>query len=688
MSYVPWFKRMEPITLGERFELDLFSTRAKPLSPTKSYAQKPYNWEEGDWWDLDDESVGNTKILEDFEITDEMRRRPNAAGGRIGFGDGTTLEAWIEMHGYGDKETIKIKELIEKYKKPLDSKVSNEAKSAIAKARLTGFAQDFKKIFRRKPSGAEVRNLINADFKAIKKYLTSEQLLTSKESKEMAQNLESVQKKQRKTLLKTHTSKGVNEPRVVIQYAKPGKQGATITGSLWPSEKVKANYIKDFLKNYEKQPDGSYVWRKNWKPEGALTSEQKALRYLPEMAKKNMSQAKSAIANLNKAVENELTKEGKFKWKQADTKESKIKRTERVDKGNILAGEDARMINAKQKTKLAELNKFFKNNPKAIFEYPKLMALIDTGFDSKTGTITKKGHDAAYYLNKAKSGLLFAEDHITRVATERANIQYPINKQFVPQNFNQGTLTSMQAWLNKNWNNKEVAAQKNKLLDFFKKYNLRVKVEGVNAIQGAKELPSIHRATNTLPNIEANLEALGLSSKKISPVTLKSEVIPGASKVEGIPRYLQSIGKTYKATGLVPTLFSKVLPPVGITMGAYFSQKAYKEGRPIDEVVTEFFGAGKVPYKIKEYFSMSDKGKAAEHRRAFQNMAEKAMTDPRAQFSDRTYQPNFTLEGDKETLKEEQLKFFELMEKYKEKKRKERLGILQLFQPQKFEPNV
>ena len=44
-------------------------------------AQKPYNWEEGDWWDADDESVGNTKILEDFEITDEMRRRPNAEGG-------------------------------------------------------------------------------------------------------------------------------------------------------------------------------------------------------------------------------------------------------------------------------------------------------------------------------------------------------------------------------------------------------------------------------------------------------------------------------------------------------------------------------------------------------------------------------------------------------------------------------
>ena len=79
-------------SLGKRFNLDQISTRAKTLSPTKSYAEKPtYNWEEGDWWDLDDQSVGNTKILEDFEITEEMRRRPNAEGGRIGLAQGTPL---------------------------------------------------------------------------------------------------------------------------------------------------------------------------------------------------------------------------------------------------------------------------------------------------------------------------------------------------------------------------------------------------------------------------------------------------------------------------------------------------------------------------------------------------------------------------------------------------------------------
>ena len=90
MSSVPWYKRMEPITLGERFELDQFSTRAKPLSPTKSYAQKPpYNWEQGNWWDLDDQSVGNTAILENFDHTTATMHKD---GGRIALGDGSITE--------------------------------------------------------------------------------------------------------------------------------------------------------------------------------------------------------------------------------------------------------------------------------------------------------------------------------------------------------------------------------------------------------------------------------------------------------------------------------------------------------------------------------------------------------------------------------------------------------------------
>ena len=185
-------------------------------------------------------------------------------------------------------------------------------------------------------------------------------MLTVKENKQLIQNLPKIIEERRKTKLETAIKSGVTEPRITAEYTRPGKIGsATITGAIWPSDKVKADYIKDFLKNYELQKDGSYIWRKNWKPEGSLTSEQKALKYLPEMAKQNMSQATQAIANLNQAIKKELTETGKFKWTKAPEKESKIKRTERITEADIKAGEDARLINAKQAKKLAELNKYF-----------------------------------------------------------------------------------------------------------------------------------------------------------------------------------------------------------------------------------------------------------------------------------------------------------------------------------------
>ena len=52
MAYIPWYNRTGPITVGERFGLNEIPTRAKTLSPIKSYVEKPtYNWEKGDWMD-------------------------------------------------------------------------------------------------------------------------------------------------------------------------------------------------------------------------------------------------------------------------------------------------------------------------------------------------------------------------------------------------------------------------------------------------------------------------------------------------------------------------------------------------------------------------------------------------------------------------------------------------------------
>ena len=112
MAYIEWWNRTGPSTLGERFGLNEISTRAKTLSPTKSYASK-LGTEYEDIITIDDYDKWktNTKILEDFEITDEMRRRPNVEGGRIDLKPGGIVEPGVEYYANPEgRPDIKIKD--------------------------------------------------------------------------------------------------------------------------------------------------------------------------------------------------------------------------------------------------------------------------------------------------------------------------------------------------------------------------------------------------------------------------------------------------------------------------------------------------------------------------------------------------------------------------------------------------
>jgi len=86
---------------NQLLELSIKLQNARTFAGTKV----AYNWQEGDWTDPDDESVGHTKILEDFEITDEMRRKPNAAGGRI-YGKYAQQLASGGRIGYGEGDIV------------------------------------------------------------------------------------------------------------------------------------------------------------------------------------------------------------------------------------------------------------------------------------------------------------------------------------------------------------------------------------------------------------------------------------------------------------------------------------------------------------------------------------------------------------------------------------------------------
>ena len=91
--------------IHEYNEMMRYLTRRGPSNKQQVASAESYNWEQGDWTNPDDESVGNTKILEDFVITDEMRRRPNVLGGRVGYQSGQLVQPGPGRQGYdGDRQ--------------------------------------------------------------------------------------------------------------------------------------------------------------------------------------------------------------------------------------------------------------------------------------------------------------------------------------------------------------------------------------------------------------------------------------------------------------------------------------------------------------------------------------------------------------------------------------------------------
>ena len=415
-----------------------------------------------------------------------------------------TVEEWFEVTDLTQPKKDKIKKLLEKYKKPSTAGLSNLERSEQARSRFKTFASEFKTIAGRKPSISEVQSLINADFKAVKKYLTQGvELETPFESKSRLQNTPRVIDQRRETKLTALKERGVLEPTLSGKYTGPDRTKVKYQ-TVWPNEEVKADYIEDFLKSYEKQPDGSYIWRKNWKPEGAKTNLEMANTYLTKGRKDPA--AISYIANINNTLKDELN----LKFTKAPETETKSVRTRRVKEGRKFLSPREKSINAKQNKVVAKLNAFFKNNPKAILKYPSVMELMNVGLDKKTGELIDKGHTADYFMDKAKKGNLFSIDHIDEVRTGKRNIEFPINRQLSPQTFNQGPLNSMKAWLGHNWNNADKAPQKKAILDFFEKYNIRKKIPNVEGVQGAKEIAVFEDTTKALPSFNKTLSTLNL----------------------------------------------------------------------------------------------------------------------------------------------------------------------------------
>jgi len=235
MAYIEWWNRTGPATLGERFGLNEISTRAKTLSPTKSYAEKPtYNWEEGDWWDLDDQSVGNTKILEDFDHTTATMHKD---GGRIGLAQGTPVYT-------ATADNFKLLDnLILNTKKTL-----NEIKSAFGGEPKAG-NQGINKLIEAWSASSKDRILPKDRFKYYK--FTAD----SPKVKEVIALFESGMSKK---AIEFKTGISRKEIRTIFHQFKPEYIGdANLAGdNTWAVQKRRLKLIKEYTDYWKDKPNG------------------------------------------------------------------------------------------------------------------------------------------------------------------------------------------------------------------------------------------------------------------------------------------------------------------------------------------------------------------------------------------------------------------------------------------------
>ena len=458
------------------------------------------------------------------------------------------------------------------------------------------------------------------------------------------------------------------------------KRGTTLASQKSVDEYV--NIIRNMIKDNKYVPTANIDRREM----GPIPNFQKA----KEIVKAETGESFDILYNRNIKKRKDIKR-----WQDPEKKEYDImkkaerKQTKRLKEADIKPSPREAKINLDQRKITRKLNVPIKNNPELVLKNKALMDQLSFTV-SKDGDIIKVKPN----LDDIKNRGIVEVDHQRDIYKKGKMKNLPYNRNLIlgPYNREGGFKKTAETFIKKNPDPN----------------NVKVK----NIIKKAKQLgitlqPDVPKGTFPTKSIgyvqkggpvEKFVNAAKKVFKKAKPVLqtaqLKSEVIPGSSAViENIPKHLKAAKSAYSTMGAVPWLFRYVLPPVGLTMGTYFSQKAYQEGKPVDEVLAEFFGAGHVPYKIKEFFSMTSEQKDAVRRIQMTEAGETA----KRQRPYKTYgqeigeAPSYIQEGDVELVKEGEETFKE--EKYEpflEKKKSERgpflKGIKQLFTPQKFDP--
>ena len=114
MAYIPWYDRLKPATLGERFGLNEISTARNTLSPTNSHTAGLSDMFPGTFTSYQDALAGGFQgTMEEWLQQQSIPQidRPLAGGGRVAFSGGKLVtqgpNAGKYYFKYGAKKNYK-----------------------------------------------------------------------------------------------------------------------------------------------------------------------------------------------------------------------------------------------------------------------------------------------------------------------------------------------------------------------------------------------------------------------------------------------------------------------------------------------------------------------------------------------------------------------------------------------------
>ena len=190
--------------------------------------------------------------------------------------------------------------------------------------------------------------------------------------------------------------------------------------------------------------------------------------------------------------------------KAATQAKAKFKRADNIKYSKEALGQTDFEFLEKFNKKKTDINKFFKNDSRRLFntDFGKnTKDLIDARF--KDGKIIFDRRPNSYYDKVINKGI-YSEYDVSPARFKKKSLRFPINLNLAPSQFNSTFIEQVDRYFRKNKNPEAL----NEVSEFLKSKNLRLNIPDVGTI-GAEADVAFDSKTKALPRVEKTLQILG-----------------------------------------------------------------------------------------------------------------------------------------------------------------------------------